>query len=59
MGTALPPEGLGCGLSGLLCPGFLQTTLFWLLEVVKGRARNDGKELSLCPIISDGLNHGI
>ena len=45
MGTALPPEGLGCGLSGLLCPGFLQATLFWLLGVAKGGARNDGKDL--------------
>ena len=57
-GAAALPAGLACGLSGLVCPGFLQTTLLWLLGVAKGGARNDGQELRLCPIISGGLDHG-
>ena len=57
-GTALLPAGLACGLSGLVCPGFLQTTLLWLLGVAKGGARDDGQELRLCPIISGGPHHG-
>ena len=57
-GTALLPAGLACCLPGLVCPGFLQTTVLWLLGVAKGGARDDGQELRLCPIISGGLRHG-
>lgn len=53
-GTALLPAGLGCALSGLLCPGCLQSSLFWLLGVVKGGAGNEGTELRLHTMVSDG-----